>query len=399
MSADSGTTKMMTKEDQSMKWFDTGVRLSAAMVAAFGLAMAVQASQAPQTFALNDFTGNGDAEAAHFIDDPTQSMGRGLILVVDTGTLGPAGTYRILTPPGTLVDGGVVSDQAGDGRDDVIVLRQQSQNPAVLEAYDPQSGKISRRVGLPKGYQAVSLDTANNTACILTTQTSANNRPRLFNIDVSTKAQISKPALSKNFTALKTVIGSGGGVDDSCLVLLARNSDGKGSVQVWDIATGLKMNSIPIPTGQDPVDVAAVRSPFVPFVVTLALRQSDSRGRLMANDIQTGTTQWAYALPAGPEPVRVIAYQDAQGAERIAALANGASALTQGPVVTILDAATGVLVNTIEYNAFHFGVDLSFPPPTSMDPGTNPELAVTCVFGERRLRDSVTGNWIGNLGG
>jgi hypothetical protein len=203
--------------------------------------------------------------------------------------------------------------------------------------------------------------------------------------------------LSKNFAALKAVIG--GSADEYCLALLARNSDGKGSVQVWDIATGLKMNSIPIPTGQDPVDVAAVRSPFVPFVVTLALRQSDSRGRLMANDIQTGTTQWAYALPAGPEPVRVIAYQDAQGAERIAALANGASALTQGPVVTILDAATGVLVNTIEHNAFHFGVDLSFPPPTSMDPGTNPELAVTCVFGERRLRDSVTGNWIGNLGG
>ena len=380
-----------------MKWFNTDVRLSALVAAGFGLASAVQASQAPQTFALDDFTGNGDAEAALFIDDPTQFMGRGLVLVVDTGTLGPAGTYRILTSPGTLVDGGVVSDQAGDGRDDVIVLRQQSQNPAVLEAYDPQSGKISRRVGLPNGYQAVSLDTANNTACILTTQTSANNRPRLFNIDVSTKAQISKPALSKNFAALKAVIG--GSADEYCLALLARNSDGKGSVQVWDIATGLKMNSIPIPTGQDPVDVAAVRSPFVPFVVTLALRQSDSRGRLMANDIQTGTTQWAYALPAGQEPVRVIAYQDAQGAERIAALANGDPPLTEGPTVTILDAATGVLVNTIEYNAFHFGVDLSFHPPTSMDPGTNPELAVTCIFGERELRDSVTGNLIGYLGG
>lgn len=379
-----------------MNRFNKTLGLLAAVTAVFGVVTVVQASQTPRTFALNDFTGDGVTEAALFIDDPTQFRGRGLVLVVDTDTQGPAGAFRIVTPPGTLVDGGVVSDQAGDGRQDVIVLRQQNQDPAVLEAYDPQSGKISRRVRLPNGYQAVSLDTANNMTCTLTTQTSANNRPRLFNIDMSTKTQISKPALSKNFAALKAVIGSAGGVDDSCLVLLSRNSDGKGSVQVWDIASGLKMNSIPIPRGQDPLDFVAVSSPSANFVVTLALRQADGRGRLIANDIQTGTTQWAYALPDGQEPVRVIGYKDAQGADRIAVLANSSSIR---PLVTTLDAATGALVNTIAYNAGHFGVDLSFHPPISTDAGINPELAVTCIFGEREVRDSVTGSLIGYLGG
>ncbi len=264
----------------------------------------------------------------------------------------------------------------------------------MIEAYDPRTGKIVRRVILPDGHQGVSLDTAGSTACALTTQTAQNDRPRLFNVDMATKAVISKPALSKNFTGLNAVIG--GSADEYCLVLLSRNSDGKGSVQVWMISNGLKMNSIPIPNGQDPIDHAASTSSGVPSVATLALRQSDSRGRVIANEIQTSTTLWAYALPDGQVPVRVIAYQDAQGAERIAALANRTSDST--PVVTILDADTGIPVNTIEYDSGNVGNDLSYHRASSAGAG-NDFLTVTSDMGVVEIRDSVTGDLIGSLGG
>jgi hypothetical protein len=134
----------------------------------------------------------------------------------------------------------------------------------------------------------------------------------------------------------------------------------------------------------------------VPSVATLALRQSDSRGRVIGNAIQTSTTLWAYALPAGQVPVRVIAYQDAQGAQRVAALANRTSDST--PVVTILDGDTGALVNTIEYDAGNVGNNVSIHPSTSADPGNNdPELAVTTDMGGVEIRDSVSGNLIASL--
>jgi hypothetical protein len=346
------------------------------------------ASKAPLALALDDFTGNGDAEAVAVVDN----MGVGLGVVVDTGTLGLAGAQFLFTSPGALIDAGVVADQAADGRDDVLFLLQK--NPPVLEAYDPQNGKLSRSVTLPDGNVGISVDTAGDVACVLTTWTANKVRPRLFNIDMSTKAQISKPGLSANFTGLNAVIG--GSADEYCLALLSRNSDGKGSVQVWMISTGIKMNSIPIPTGQDPVDHAALTSGGVPSVATLALRQSDSRGRVIGNAIQTSTTLWAYALPAGQVPVRVIAYQDAQGAQRVAALANRTSDST--PVVTILDGDTGALVNTIEYDAGNVGNNVSIHPSTSADPGNNdPELAVTTDMGGVEIRDSVSGNLIASL--
>jgi hypothetical protein len=345
------------------------------------------ASKAPLTLALDDFTGNGDAEAVAVVDN----MGVGLGVVVDTGTLSLAGAQFLFTSPGALIDAGVVADQAADGRDDVAFLLQK--NPPVLEAYDPQNGKLSRSVTLPDGNVGISLDTAGNVACVLTTWTDNKVRPRLFNIDMSTKAQISKPGLSANFTGLNAVIG--GSADEYCLVLLSRNSDGKGSVQVWMISTGVKMNSIPIPNGQDPIDHAALSSGGVPSVATLALRQSDSRGRVIGNAIQTSTTLWAYALPAGQVPARVIAYQDAQGAQRVAALANRTSDST--PVVTILDGDTGALVNTIEYDAGNVGNNVSIHPATSADTGSDPELAVTTDMGGVEIRDSVTGNLIASL--
>ena len=378
-----------------MNKFKTALRLFAAIAAAIGLVTAVQASQVPKTLALADFNGNGDDEAVAVVDN----MGNGLGVVVDTGTLGLAGASFLFTGPGAVIDAAVLKGQAAAGRDGVAFLLQQDR--PVLEAYDPQTGKIFRRVRLPAGHEGVSLDTRGNLACVLTTQTAQNNRPRLFTIDVTTKAVLSKPALSKNLTGLNAVFGTVF-FSDTCHVLLSRNSDGKGSVQPWNVSTGMKSdlaaNSAPIPKGQDPIDHAAAAT-FAPSVATLALRQADARGRIISNDRSDGTTNWAYALPAGQEPVRMIFYSLFPAPfDLLAVLANRNSDNT--PVVTILDAETGALVNTIEYNAGNVGNDVSFHEPTSADPGSSdPELAVTTNMGVVEIRDSVTGNLIGSLGG
>jgi hypothetical protein len=182
-------------------------------------------------------------------------------------------------------------------------------------------------------------------------------------------------------------------------VLLSRNSDGKGFVQVWDISTGVKMNSIPIPNGQDPIDHASARftgTGVLPTVATLVLRQSDGRGRVIANEIETSTTSWAYALPAGQVPVRIIGYVPDAFVARIAVLANRTSDNT--PVVTILNSNEGTLDNTIEYTSGNVGNDVSFHE-TYGEFQSSDFLAVTTDMGVVEIRDTITGELIGSLGG
>jgi hypothetical protein len=181
-------------------------------------------------------------------------------------------------------------------------------------------------------------------------------------------------------------------------VLLSRNSDGKGFVQVWDISTGVKMNSIPIPNGQDPIDHTSTPVLLQPLltVATLALRQSDGRGRVIANEIETSTTLWAYALPAGQVPVRIIAYTPDAFLGHIAVLANRTSDNT--PVVTILNPVEGTLYNTIEYTSGNVGNHVSFHE-TYGEFQSSDFLAVTTDTGVVEIRDTITGELIGSLGG
>jgi hypothetical protein len=377
-----------------MNKFKTALCWFAAIAAALGLAMAAQARQVPKTLALADFNGNGEDEAVAVIDN----MSNGLGVVVDTGTLGLAGAQFLSTSPGALIDAGVLEAQAAARRDGVAFLLQQDR--PMIEAYDPQTGRIFRRVRLPAGHDAVSLDTSDTLACVLTEWTTSTGkiRPRLFIINMLDKTQISKPALSQNFTGLNAVIG--GENNEYCLVLVSRKSDGKGSVQVWDLLNGVKVNSIPIPNGQDPTDHAAVDSLSIEGVATLALRQSDGRGRVIVNDLMTSTTLAAYALPDGHEPVRVIFYNSLSDfAAWVAVLANRTSDNT--PVVTILDPGDGSVARTIEYTSGNVGNDVSFHP-ASLDGlafTRNDYLAVTTDTGVVEIRDGVNGELIGSLGG
>jgi hypothetical protein len=338
-----------------------------------------------------------------------------MIVFADVGGDGNAYVKNIETDLGASVkftgglapkDARSLDDQNGNGSQDIAGLLQDegAMRPRV-EIRDSVTGQRLRNINYNKNHVGVAIDiigdqngNLSQEGVVLAKQITNNNRGRLLIRDLRTKAKVNNISLPKIFDVLALVMGtdiSGNGPVDA-FVLATRISDGKGFVLVWDTGGDGKIVNIQLPKENLPVGHDYLIGPGgVHAVTALALRTSDNKGRLFVFDALTAAKLWGATLAGGRTPIAVKAFQGATGAWRIAVLSLRTS--DDRPVVTIYNGNTGALLDNVLYGTGQAPLLLLPIADTSLDPKSDPELAVIMTNQKIQIRDSVIKNLIKTL--
>ena len=352
------------------------------------------------SFYLPNFGGAADAEAVLMLD----RAGTGEAAVVDVGS-GVVLSSVGFTPGLLPITAARMADANGNRTDDIAGLMfDVAKTLPKVEIRDARTGAKIRNVNFSRNHEPVALaviasQDGNPTpeGVVLARQTTRDDRGRLLIRDLGTRESLINISLPRTYHVLGLTMASdisGNGAAEA-LVLAERRSDGRGAVLVWDTGGAGRIATVRLQANHQPIALTHLVGPGgAEAVAVAALRLSDARGRLFVYDALTGSQLWAVTLRGGREPVGVEAFEAASGAGRLALLMRRTS--DGRPIVTVYDAATGAARTNVLYDAGPNAVALAVMPDSSLDAGSQPELAVVTENGGVRmhLRDSVTGELV-----